>query len=226
MSTFLENILAKSFICAKNVLVVGDDVKLSADGTVAKITAPSALHVGRVAVYTEDAEKCTVATKFRDFRNDRVAGEAVTFGPFVLGADGKVYSAVAGEKCEVEGDAGPFAIVGSTSDVVGVKYKGGSLQSFTLTAGSARTIAQICADINATASGFKAISGTDAKLTLVADEIGATIEVTTETHTANTVLGLTAAVYYGKYPSHDPSMIAGLVVTGGSTGDTVETIEY
>lgn len=226
MSTFLETILAKSFTCAKNVLAVNDDVALSANSTVAKITAPSALHVGRVAVYTKDTEECTIATKFRDCRNTRVAGEAVTIGPFVIGADGKVFGATAGEKCVIEGGVGPFDVTLDTDDVVGVKYKGGNKQTFQLTAGSTRSVAQVCSDINATASGFKAISGTGGKFTLVADEVGASIEVTTETHSANTLLGLTAGVYNGKFPSHDFNMIAGLVISGGAEGETVETLEY
>ena len=113
----------------------------------------------------------------------------------------------------------------TTSDVVGVKIGGDEKQTFTLTAGAARTAAQIAAEINATASGF-VVTVDAGKLVFTALNINQSIEITAETHTANTVLGLTAGVTLGGSSTHDPSAFAGLIIKGASAGSAVETLEF
>jgi hypothetical protein len=123
-------------------------------------------------------------------------------------------------------NAETFAVVAATSDVVGLKVGGDEKQTFTLTAGAERTAAQIASDINPTAVGFAVTVNADDKPVFTALNINQSLEVTAETHSANTVLGLTAGVTLGGSSSHDPSAVAGLIIKGASAGSAIETLEF
>lgn len=183
--------------------------------------------VGEVGPVRSDLLECTIYTKFRSNRQDRVAGEAVAIGPFVFGAGNLVYQYSPGAKALVTGSTtGVKTYVVDTSDVVKIKYGGETSQTFTITAGTDVPMATVAAEINATAVGFTAgVDGTG-HFTLTGDEIGKPIEVEAVTHDAYTLLGLTAGITRCAGPSHDASEIAGLVVVAGAEGATVETLEY
>ena len=225
----LNNVLAVSFTCPTTI-EIDDVVEIVDDNEIAAITAPSSAIVGVVCAHRTIAgvgdTTCTVATRFKARRDDRIAGEDVTVGPFVFGADNKVYQyAPASAATHTGANAETFNVGSGSSDVLGVKVGGDEVQSITLTAGTTRTAAQVVADINATAVGFIASATSAAKIKLTATGVNQSLEVTAETHTCNSVLGLTAGVYIGTANSHDPGQIAGLVILAGDEGDAVETLE-
>ena len=222
-----NNVLAVRFTCA-NTIAQGDIVEISADNTVAVLSAAgSAKVVGSVDSYAYGATECVVATRFRQRRDDRIAGEDLAVGAFVFGDGSKVYQYTPATAATHTGaNAQTFAIVQSTSDVLGVKIGGDEVQSITLTAGGALTAAEIVAEINTSAVGFIASATSANKIKLTATGVNQSLEVTAETHSCNTVLGLTAGVYIGTANSHDPSSVAGLVIKAGDAGDAVETLEF
>lgn len=94
----VSDVLAVGFTCADTIRA-GDIVELSAAKTVAVPTAAGSLQiVGTVIAHTKDALKCTVETKFREYRygtRSRTAGGAITAGsPIVVGTGGKVIAFV------------------------------------------------------------------------------------------------------------------------------------
>lgn len=206
----------------------GDYVEITTGRKIQKLTAAGAGNlVGEVATVRATLDEATVYTRFRQNRIDRVAGEDVTIGPFVLGVDNKVYQYTPGAVAKVVGSTtGVHTIVLSTSDVVKINYNNEGAQTFTLTAGVDVPMATVAGEINATAVGFLAGVDSAGHLTLTGKEIGKPIEVVAVTHDAYTLLGLTAGVTRAAGPSHDASRIAGLIVVGGSEGDEVETLEY
>jgi len=226
MNQGLQDILAISLACPTTI-EVGDAVKISGDNAVVKNTEIGSVNVaGVVCAHIPGAASCTVATRFRERRDDRLAGVAVTPGAFVWGPLNRAYPYTGASCASVTSSlAETYAIVSATSDVVSVKIGGDEKQVFTLTAGAARTATQVAAEINATAVGFVVTVATDGKLVFTALQINQSIEVTAETHTANTVLGLTAGVTLGASSSHDPSAIAGLIIKGASAGSAIETLE-
>ncbi|MGC8602144.1 MAG: hypothetical protein ACP5VS_00480 [Desulfomonilaceae bacterium] len=227
MNQGVQDILAISFACPTDI-EVGDVVKISGDNAVVKNTDLGSVNVvGVVCAHIPGAASCTVATRFRERRDDRLAGVTVTPGGFVWGPLNRAYPYSGASCASVTGaNAETFAIVAATSDVVGVKVGGDEVQTFTLTAGAAITAAQIAADINPAAVGFVVTVNTDGKLVFTALKVNQTLEITAETHTANTVLGLTAGVTLGGSSSHDPSAFAGLIIKGASSGSAIETLEY
>jgi hypothetical protein len=221
-----QDILAISFACPTDI-EVGDVVKISGDNAVVKNTDLGSVNVvGVVCAHIPGAASCTVATRFRERRDDRLAGVTVTPGSFVWGALNKAYP-YSGASCATitSANAQTYAVVVSTSDVVGIKVGGDEKQTFTLTAGAARTAAQIAADINPTAVGFIVTVNADNKLVFTALNVNQSLEITAETHTANTVLGLTAGVTLGGSSTYDPSAVAGLIIKGASAGSAIETLE-
>ncbi len=88
-----DNVLAVSFICPTTI-AVGDVAILNtaAAKTVKKNDAAGSVNlVGVVDAHLDGATTCTVATKFRERRDDRVSGAAIaTTGPFVWDAAHKV----------------------------------------------------------------------------------------------------------------------------------------
>lgn len=220
-------VLAISFACA-DTIQKGDIVEITDDLEVAVLSAAgSASVVGSVDNYAYGSTTCTVATRFRERRSDRIAGEDLTVGPFVFGALNKVYKYTPATAATHTGsNAQTFNIGSGSSDVLGVKIGGDEVQTFTLTAGTTRTAAQVVADINATAVGFIASATSANKIKLTASGVTQSLEITAETHSCNTVLGLTAGVYIGTASSHDPASVAGLIIKAGDTGDAVDTLEF
>jgi len=220
--------LGLSLTCPSTV-EVGDLVEISTDLTVAALSAVgSEKLVGEVSVHKDDATTCTIDTRFTRRRDDRIAGEAVSVGPFVWGPLNKVYGYTPGTRASITGTvAGPYTVVADTSDKLEVIVGDhGAVQTFTLTAGS-RTAAQVVAEINATASGFTASVTADGKVKLEANRINTPLEVDAVTNNCYTLLGLTAdTVVDGTDASHDSSKIAGIVIKSGAAAAAVETLEY
>lgn len=91
-----NNVLAVRFTCA-NTIEQGDAVEISATSTVAVPAAAGSYNIiGSVDSYVYEATECVVATKFRQRRDDRTAGDDWTddVGAFVWGNNGKVYKFV------------------------------------------------------------------------------------------------------------------------------------
>jgi len=85
-----SEVLAVKFTCPTTV-GVGDPVVISDDLTVAAISgAGSTSIIGTVCQHLDGAAYCTVETKFRERRDDRVAGAECAVGPFVFDANGEV----------------------------------------------------------------------------------------------------------------------------------------
>lgn len=221
----INNVLGVSFSCPTTI-AEGDVVEIVDDNEVAAITGFSTNIVGVVCAHRDSDTTCTVSTRFQRRSDERVAGEDVVVGPFVFGADNEVYQYIPATAATHTGaNAETFAIVLNTSDVLGVKVGGDEVQSITLTAGATLTAAAIVAEINATAVGFLASETAAHKIKLTATGVNQSLEITAETHSCNTVLGLTAGVYIGTASSHDPTSVAGLIIKAGDDGDTVETLE-
>jgi ABC-type uncharacterized transport system YnjBCD ATPase subunit len=90
LSTNRSDVLAVNFTCATTV-DVGDVVEVSADNTVAVPSGAGSIKiVGTVCKHLADATECTVETRFREKRTDRVSGAACAVGAFVFDGDGKV----------------------------------------------------------------------------------------------------------------------------------------
>lgn len=90
MKQKLSDVLAIELSCPANI-AVGDVVTISASKEVIKLAAAGALNiVGTVCVHKNGATSCTIETRFRERRDDRVSGAAVPVGPFVWDATGKV----------------------------------------------------------------------------------------------------------------------------------------
>lgn len=225
----LNEVLAVSFTCDSSI-EVGDRVEVLTDGKVTKIaTRGSSHYVGNVCKHLAGATTCTVETPFRIYRNDAVAGAACPVGPFVYGADNKVYSVTAGSAATVtSANASTYAIVAGTSDALKVTVgANGTAETITLTAGAARTAAQIVGEINAAATTFYAEETADHKVKLIAKQIGACLTIGAVTHDCYTVLGLTAASVDGTYPSTLPPAINGVVTVSCDAGNkTVTLLEY
>ena len=207
------NTLAVGFICPAGV-VVGQPVKISDDLTVAALDAAGEVGiVGNVAVHLALALSCTVETRFRERRDDRIAAAATAVGPFVWDADMKVIPYTKQQIASVTGteDDATFEVIEGSNDKFKVTIGSGGAQTFTLTPGSARTMDQIVADF-AAATGFVA-SKSSGKLKLTATQDNVNIIIGTVTNDAYTLLGFTVGTYVGA-SSHDPASIAGLVIKG------------
>jgi ribosomal protein L35AE/L33A len=84
----LQNVLAVKFTCA-GTESKGDVVEITGNNTVAVPSGAGSVKV----VGTIDrlyGTECTVSTRFRERRDDRVSGAAVEVGPFVFNSAGKV----------------------------------------------------------------------------------------------------------------------------------------
>jgi hypothetical protein len=112
----LRNVLSLNFPCA-DTITEGNVVEITGDYTIAVPSAAGSLNiVGTVArkrgyllsnannawptpeggVTGGAPAECTVETRFREHRDDRVSGAAVPVGPFVFDATGKVIPYAAG----------------------------------------------------------------------------------------------------------------------------------
>jgi hypothetical protein len=92
----LDNILAVQMTCGAND-AVGDVVEITAAKTVAKISGAGSIKiVGTIAKrvlngygWSDKDAMATIETKFREMRDDRIAGAAIAVGAFVWNAAGK-----------------------------------------------------------------------------------------------------------------------------------------
>jgi ABC-type uncharacterized transport system YnjBCD ATPase subunit len=83
-------VLAVNFTCATTV-DVGDVVEATTANTVAVPSGAGSIKiVGTVCKHLADATECTVETRFREKRTDRLSGAACAIGAFVFDGDGKV----------------------------------------------------------------------------------------------------------------------------------------
>ena len=89
MKQTVHDILAVAFTCPTTI-EVGDVALIDDDNEIIKNNAAGSLKiVGVVATHKDDATTCVVNTKFRERRDDRLAGAACAVGPFVWDADMK-----------------------------------------------------------------------------------------------------------------------------------------
>ena len=110
----LDDILAVELTCGATD-TVGDVVEITGDLTVAKITGAGSIKiVGTIAKRILDGygfsptgkdTKAVIETKFREMRDDRLAGGVVPVGPFVWGATGKAiaYSSASHDPAAIAG---------------------------------------------------------------------------------------------------------------------------
>jgi hypothetical protein len=126
--------LAVSFTCPTTV-EVGDPVLISSsDNTVAAIAAAADIRlIGTVAKHLDSATTCTVDTRFRERRDDRVAAAVFANGPFYWDATGKaaqyIKDATASVTCTVEE---PYNIITGSNDKITLSIGGGASQTFTI----------------------------------------------------------------------------------------------
>jgi flagellin len=107
-----------------------------------------------------------------------------------------------------------YAITGGSNDKVYVSVNGGATQTFTLTAGAARTAAQVASDFSA-AVGFT-VTADNGQLKFTSTDAGAgsTIEFKTGSNDAYTTLGLTASTTYAGSQAETGFGVAGASFTG------------
>lgn len=89
MKQTLVDLVAIDVTCPSTV-TIGQPVVMSGDFTVAAISGAGEVIVGVVCKHEKDATKCTIETRFRERRDDRVSGASAAVGPFVYDAAGKV----------------------------------------------------------------------------------------------------------------------------------------
>ncbi len=88
----LKTIIAVSFGCPSTI-EEGDVVEIVDDNEVDVISQTNSLKVvGVVCAHRYKDTTCTVSTRFLSRRDNRIAGEDVSVGPFVFGAGSKVYA--------------------------------------------------------------------------------------------------------------------------------------
>jgi flagellin len=107
-----------------------------------------------------------------------------------------------------------YGITASTNDKVYVSVNGGATQTFTLTAGAARTATQVASDFTA-AVGFT-VTADNGQLNFTSTDTGAgsTIEFKTGSNSAYTTLGLTASTVYTGNQAETGFGVAGASFTG------------
>lgn len=123
--------------------------------------------------------------------------------------------------------AGPFAVVGGTNDAITIRLDKRTAVAVTLTAGGARTAAQVAADINTAVSAVftgvepASVVGSSVKLTspggLNGGGPGSIVEIVAVANDAYTLLGFTAGSTYGTAGS-EVQLHYGDELTGGFDG--------
>lgn len=206
-----ERVLAVAFICPTDI-ELDEPVLLSDDLTVKAIdAAASNMLVGTVAKHEAGDAECTVATRFRERRDDRVSAGAPAVGPFVFDATGKAIAFTAAVIATVTGTVEEtYNIVTDSNDKLKIKIGSGSGQTFQLDNDASTTAAEVAAKIMLTATDFTA-SDASGYVKLTADDIGEDIEIEAIANDAYTALGFTVGVTNGD-ASHDPSAVAGMIV--------------
>lgn len=89
MKQALVDLIAIDVTCPDTV-TIGQPVVMSDNFTVAAISGAGQFIVGTVCKHEAEATKCTIETRFRERRDDRLSGAAAAVGPFVFDANGKV----------------------------------------------------------------------------------------------------------------------------------------
>jgi hypothetical protein len=247
----LEEVLSLNFACDDSI-TEGNVVEITNDLTIGVPTIAGSLRVIGTVVrkqgYLEsnasnawpqftpngvsggNPAECTVETRFRERRSDRVSGSALPVGPIVFGVGGVVLPYTA---------AGPAVVIGTTTgtqtfidsggsqnNLIGISVSGGATQTFTIPAGS-QTMAQVAQIINATASGFIASVNTAGNLVLTTLSDKDNIAIMTQATNAYTLLGLTVGVTSDKASDYDPAAIMGIAITScSSPGIIIQTLEF
>jgi len=86
----LSDVIAVEMICPADI-EIGDVTTISAAKTVIKLAEAGSLKiVGTVCVHQGTDLFCTIETRFRERRDDRVSGASLAVGPYVYDASGKV----------------------------------------------------------------------------------------------------------------------------------------
>lgn len=112
-----SEVLAIRVTCPTTV-EIGDVVVIDDDLECAAISgAGSTSILGTVCQHLDEADYCTVETRFRERRDDRLAGAAVAVGPFVFDAAGKViaYAPLSHDPAAI---AGLVIVAGADADDV------------------------------------------------------------------------------------------------------------
>lgn len=206
----------------------GDVLTIGADRTVRRLAASSEPIVGQVYSVQSDRSELVAVVPFSYHRNTRLAGAPLNPGYFVWGPNNTVLPYVPATPARCSGmTVGPVAIVTGTNDAVKLKAGSGDWQTATLTAGPARSFAQVAEELNAVLVGIIIELDADGHLNPVCTHPGKSIEIGTVTHDAYTELGWDAGVYEPTFSSHDPAFVGGIVVTSATeAGQAVETLEY
>jgi hypothetical protein len=151
--------------------------------------------------------KFTVDDVGTDFEIEAITGSAYTLLGFTaavtdVNPDSHSAAAVGGvvisgpEALSVTGGiAGPYLIANGSTDAFKVTVGANATETFDLTAGTARTAAQVAADINATAAAFTAEATYLGQLKIIANSAWEDIVIETVVNDAYTALGFTAGTY-------------------------------
>ena len=242
MSRSMRECLSLNFACADSI-AEGKVVEIVDDLTVAVPTTAASINVvgtvirkkgflpsnagnvygaNRQSVTGGAPAECTVETGFRERRDDRVAGEFLSVGPFVFGSDGKAYKFTQALPATISGTAtGAKTYASATTtenNQVALSYESGPTQTFTIPAG-AKTMAQVAALLVGT--GFVASVDGSGHLVLTGNDNNKDLEVKAVTGDAYTLLGLTIGVTHGT--SDAPAVITGSTTGSKTYYDTTQT---
>src|SRR6185369_899181 len=167
------------------------------------------------------AGKVTITSNNNTFF--RINAQGDTAAASVTGQTGAIVAATAGSN--LGSIAGPYAVAAGTTDVLRVKVDAGAFVAITLTAGAARTAAQVASDINNSGLLVGATASVcGGKLLLTSNTTGAASAITIDTvangSTANTALGFGAGGVTGTVTAGAAAGTGYAVVTGSA--DTLD----
>jgi hypothetical protein len=171
--------------------------------------------VSEFSAVTDVTVSATAANKIKftvddigtDFEIEAITGNAYTLLGFTaavtdVAPDSHSAAAVGGvvicgpEPISVTGDiAGPYLIANGVSDAFKVTVGANSTETFDLTAGTARTAAQVAADLNATAVAFTAEATYLGQVKIIAIAAWEDIVIESVANDAYTALGFTEDTY-------------------------------
>jgi hypothetical protein len=215
--------LAVVLACPADI-AVGDPVEISGSLACAKPAAAASIKmVGLVEAHALGATECTVWTRFRERRDDRVAAAEVPPGPFVFDATMKLVKYTGATFGYLLGTATePFLPVTGVTDTIKCHEEGQSAETFVLAATDV-TAVLIANKINATALHVVA-SAVAGALKIAAKTLDKDLILEAVTHDDYTELGLTASTGAASARSHDPGSIAGLVISDPATASLLGTV--
>src|SRR5206468_8479742 len=174
---------------------------------------------------TTAAGKITITSNNNTFF--RVDARGTTAAGTVTGSAAAIVAATAGSN--LGSIAGPYAVGAGTTDVLRVKVDAGAFVAITLTAGAARTAAQVASDINNSGllvGGTASVSG--GKLLLTSNATGAASAITIDTvangSTANTALGFGAGGVTGTVTA-GAAAGTGYAITTGANDTLAVTVD-